>query len=156
MKEYKVNFNSGNFSPKQKSFWTKVLIMALAIFITSLLFSIAEANPLSAVAAAIMISVLNAFLRPILTMVSLPLIVMSLGLFYLVINALIILMTSAIIPGFSVNGFGDAILFSIIVTLISYVLEMPAKYRRQKKELEPKDETKFTSYEDVTEEEEDK
>ena len=143
------------------SFWTKVLVMALAIFITSLLFDIADVHsPLSAIVAAIVISLLNAFLRPLLLLISVPLIVMSLGLFSLVINALIILLTSYLVKGFHVDGLWDAILFSIIVTIISFLLDLPQRIRKTREMFAEKEDEKedegFTDYEDVTEEEKDK
>ncbi|MDR1006759.1 MAG: phage holin family protein [Bacteroidales bacterium] len=154
MKEYKFTFNGGGASPKSKGFWLKVLIMALAIFITSLLFSIVKANPLSAFVAAVVISLLNNSLRPLLAMISLPLIIFSFGLFYIVINAIIVLLASWLIPGFEVNGLFNAILFSIIVTLLSYLIELPTKYRRIQDSEDDSDDDKgsnvFTSYEDVT------
>jgi putative membrane protein len=155
MKGFKINFNGSNFSLTSARFWTKILVMTIAIFLTSYMFSIAKvSNPLSALGAAIVISLLNAFLRPILTLVSMPLIMASFGLFFLVINAFIVLLTSAIIPGFDVKGFWDAMLFSIIVTLISYLLELPIKRRGYRKTLEEdKEKEEFTSYEDVTDEE---
>lgn len=143
------------------SFWTKVLVMALAIFITSLLFDIADVHsPLSAIVAAVVISLLNAFLRPLLLLISVPLIVMSLGLFSLVINALIILLTSYLVKGFHVDGLWDAILFSIIVTIISFLLDLPQRIRKTREMFAEKEDEKedegFTDYEDVTEEEKDK
>lgn len=161
MKIVKININSGYPSPMKGSFWTKVLVMALAIFITSLLFDIADVHsPLSAIVAAIVISLLNAFLRPLLLLISVPLIVMSLGLFSLVINALIILLTSYLVKGFHVDGLWDAILFSIIVTIISFLLDLPQRIRKTREMFAEKEDEKedegFTDYEDVTEEEKDK
>lgn len=161
MKIVKININSGYPSPMKGSFWTKVLVMALAIFITSLLFDIADVHsPLSAIVAAVVISLLNAFLRPLLLLISVPLIVMSLGLFSLVINALIILLTSHLVKGFHVDGLWDAILFSIVVTVISFLLDLPQRIRKARKMFSAKDDGNeddgFTDYEDVTEEEKNK
>lgn len=161
MKIVKININSGYPSPMKGSFWTKVLVMALAIFITSLLFDIADVHsPLSAIVAAVVISLLNAFLRPLLLLISVPLIVMSLGLFSLVINAMIILLTSHLVKGFHVDGLWDAILFSIVVTIISFLLDLPQRIRKTREMFAEKEDEKedegFTDYEDVTEEEKDK
>jgi putative membrane protein len=153
MKEYKVNFNNGGYSPKQKRFWTKVLIMAVAIWLTCIMFPVANGTLLGALVAAIVISLLNAFVRPALTIISLPLIIGSFGLFYLLINALIVLLTAWLIPSFSVNGFGGAILFIIIVNIISWLLELMSRLNRKTVEQKQEQESEFTNYEDITDEE---
>jgi putative membrane protein len=157
MKEYKIKFNSKNYSPKEKGFWAKVLIMALAIFLTCVFFpSIVKADPVGALLAAIVISLLNAFLRPVLMMIAMPLILGTFGFFYLIINAVIILITDRIIPSFEVNGFWGAIGFIIIVSIISWLLELPARLNKRNATEEEQKNPEFTSYEDVTEEKENK
>ncbi|MDR1846793.1 MAG: phage holin family protein [Bacteroidales bacterium] len=150
MKEYKINFGGNNNSPKQKGFWTKVIVMTLAIWITCLIFpSIVTGDILGALLAAIIISLLNSFLRPLLTMIFIPLIVVTFGFFYVVINVIIVLLTAALLPNFSVNGFWGAVGFIIIVSAVSWLLDMPARYNR-KNEPKQEKEPEFTNYEDVS------
>lgn len=156
MKVFKINLGSDNPSPLSGRFWTKALVMALAIFICSLLFKFADvSSPLAAVVAALVISLLNAFLKPLLTLISAPLILMSFGLFQLVINAIIVLLTSYLVEGFHVGGLLDAVLFSIVVTLISFLLDLPIKIKRMKDALFPErdnekeEEEEFTPYEEM-------
>ena len=76
---------------------------------------------LSALATAIVLALLNLVVRPILIFLTLPITILTLGLFTLVINAAIIMLASAIVPGFKVDSWWWAILFSIVVTLITLV-----------------------------------
>ena len=161
MKGIRINISSGSPSPWKKGFWTKTLVMALAIFIASLLFKFVDVSSIfSAVAAALVISLLNAFLKPVLMLISAPLILMSLRLFQLVINAVIVLLTSHLVKGFHVDGLMDAVLFSIVVTLISFLLDLPQRVKRIKDSIsfEEKEETDdkegFTDYEEVENEDE--
>ncbi len=161
MKVFRINLGGENPSPSSGRFWTKALVMALAIFITSFLLPFIKVEtPISAIIAAVVISLLNAFLKPLLMLISAPLIMMSFGLFQLIINAFIVLLTSHFVNGFEVSSFTDAVWFSIVVTLISFLLDLPARIRRIKKSFfpfeqeKPKKEEGFTDYEEVETEEE--
>lgn len=68
--------------------------------------------------------VLNSVIKPIVVMLSLPLLVVTLGLFYFVINALILWLTGAIFDTFVVDGFWAALLGSIIITIINWALSI--------------------------------
>ena len=76
----------------------------------------------SAVLAAAMLGILNAFFRPIALLLTLPINILSLGLFTFVINALMLKMASGVIPGFSVYGFWTAIFGSFLISVISWLL----------------------------------
>ena len=76
----------------------------------------------SAVFAAAMLGILNAFFRPIALLLTLPINILSLGLFTFVINALMLKMASGVIPGFSVYGFWTAIFGSFLISVISWLL----------------------------------
>lgn len=162
MKVFKINLGSENPSPASGRFWTKTLVMALAIFITSFLLPCVKVDSvISAVIAAVVISLLNAFLKPLLVLISAPLILMSFGLFQLIINAFIVILTSRLVTGFSVSSFMDAVWFSIVVTIISFLLDLPAKIKRVKQSFSPfekeqiKEEDCFTEYQEVDSEQED-
>lgn len=71
---------------------------------------------------AIVLGLINALIRPILLLLTLPINVLTLGLFTLVINALLILLADGISPGFEVDGFWWALLFSLVLSLINGVL----------------------------------
>jgi putative membrane protein len=71
----------------------------------------------TAITVAIVLGLLNFFVKPILLLFTFPLTILTLGLFYFVINAIIILLCDHFVDGFEVNGFFTALLFSIILSL---------------------------------------
>jgi putative membrane protein len=84
-------------------------------------------NIWSALLAALVLGLVNTFVRPILMLLSLPLIVATLGLFLLVINALMLLLASALLPGFEVKGFFTAIFGAALISLVSFILGLVLK-----------------------------
>ena len=72
--------------------------------------------------AALLLGIINALVRPVLLLLSLPFIIVTMGFFILVINALLILFVSKVIPGFHVAGFWTALFAGIIIGLISWIL----------------------------------
>ena len=76
----------------------------------------------SAVFAAAMLGILNAILRPIALLLTLPINILSLGLFTFIINALMLKIASGVIPGFGVYGFWTAIFGSLLISVISWLL----------------------------------
>jgi uncharacterized membrane protein YvlD (DUF360 family) len=69
-----------------------------------------------------LLGILNAFVRPILMVIALPLVVLTLGLFYFVINALLLCLLSWLLPFFHVDSFGYAFLGALLISVISLVL----------------------------------
>jgi putative membrane protein len=99
------------------------LILAGAIVVASyLLDGIEISGFLPALGAAAMLGILNAFLRPVLIILTLPINVLSFGLFTFVINALLLKMVSGVIPGFDVHGFWTAVWGSLIITVVNWLL----------------------------------
>jgi putative membrane protein len=99
------------------------LVLTVAILAAAyLLNGIVVAGFFSAFAAAALLGVLNALLRPILLLITLPLNILTLGLFTFVINALLLMMVSGVIGGLVVKGFGSALLASLIISLVSWLL----------------------------------
>lgn len=99
------------------------LILTAAILIASyLLDGIEVSGFISAFFAAAILGILNAFLRPILFILTLPLTVLTLGLFTFVINAVLLMMASGVISGFHVRGFWTAIFGSLLISLVSWLL----------------------------------
>ena len=75
-----------------------------------------------AILAAALLGILNAVLRPLLILLTLPLNILTLGLFTFVINALMLMIVSAIIPGFDVRGFWTAVFGALIIGAASWLL----------------------------------
>ncbi len=105
------------------SFLVRMLLSALAVVIVSyLLPGVIVDGFFAAIIVAVLLSVLNVIVKPILVVLTIPLTVFTLGLFLLVINAIIIMMADSIVPGFYVDGFWWALLFSILLTIVNALL----------------------------------
>jgi len=99
------------------------LILTIAIIIASYLVDgIRVSGLFSAFFTAAILGILNAFFRPILIILTLPLNIMTLGLFTFVINAILLMMASGVISGFEVYGFWSAVFGSLLISLVSWVL----------------------------------
>lgn len=106
-----------------KGIFLRWLILTAAIIATSyLLAGIQVSGFFSAFFAAAILGILNAFFRPLLLLLTLPLNVLTLGLFTFVINAVMLLMASGVITGFEVDGFWSAVFGSLLISLISWLL----------------------------------
>ncbi len=96
------------------------LIATVAIIVSSyILPGVHVENFLAALATALVIGFLNLILKPILVLLTLPINIITLGLFTLIINAAIIILATLIVPGFTVDGWGWAILFGIVLALVN-------------------------------------
>lgn len=101
----------------------KLLLNAVAVFILAhLLSGVGVDGYIGALIVAVVLSVLNLLVKPILVIFTLPATILTLGLFLLVINAVIILLADKLIDGFSVDGFWWALLFSILLSILQSVL----------------------------------
>ena len=101
------------------------LISAIAIVITAyLLPGVRLSGFIAALFTALVLGLVNAVIKPLLILLTLPLNILTLGLFTLVINALLIMLTSALVPGFSVSSFWQALLFSLVLAVVNYVLQL--------------------------------
>ena len=99
------------------------LILTAAIMVSAYLFPGIEISGFgTALFAAVVLGILNAFFRPILIILTLPINILTLGFFTFVINAFLLLMTSGVIGGLHVDGFGSALLGSLIISLVSWGL----------------------------------
>jgi putative membrane protein len=96
-----------------------LLVSTIAILIATYIVPGATITLGSAVVLAVVLGVINVFIKPVVKLIALPLTIVTLGLFSLVINALFILLAAKIVPGFSVAGFWTALLFSIVLSLIN-------------------------------------
>ncbi|MEJ2429355.1 MAG: phage holin family protein [Deltaproteobacteria bacterium] len=108
----------------------RILLNAVALVLTAGLFEgINLEGFFSAILAVLILAFINGFIRPIFLLLTLPLTVMTLGLFTLVINAVLFKLTSVLVPGFQVGGFwsalGGALIYSILVLLINIFLLPP-------------------------------
>ncbi|MBS1546134.1 MAG: phage holin family protein [Bacteroidetes bacterium] len=101
----------------------RILLSTIAVLVADLLLSGVHAPDFkTGLLVAIVLGVLNAVLRPILLLLTLPVTVLTLGLFVLVINAAMVLLAAKIVPGFTVNGFWWALAFSVVMWVVQSVL----------------------------------
>lgn len=101
----------------------RLLLTALAVvLLAKLLPGITVTGYLSAIIVAVVLALLKLIVRPVLVILTLPITVLTLGLFLLVINAVIILLADAFIDGFAVSGFWIALVFSILLSIIQSIL----------------------------------
>jgi len=99
------------------------LILTAAIMLTAFLLEGIQVNGFfSALAAAAILGILNAIFRPVLILLTLPINILTLGLFTFVINGLLLMMASCSISGFKVSGFWAAFFGSIIISIVSWIL----------------------------------
>jgi len=103
----------------------KWLIASIAIILTGFLVpGVTVASFWTALWLAVFLAVINIILKPILIVLTLPINILTLGLFTFVINAILILIASSVIKGFEINGFWVAMLFSVVLSIVSYVLNV--------------------------------
>jgi putative membrane protein len=105
-------------------FIARVLITMMAILIIAYLFPgiIRVDGFAGALAAAFILGIANAVIRPVLIFFTLPLTVMTFGFFLLVINGLMLGLVSFFVPGFYVAGLGGAVLGSLLISIVSWIL----------------------------------
>jgi putative membrane protein len=100
-------------------------ITSLSLWVASHVFKgIRFANTASLIVAALLLGFANAIVRPLLILLTLPLTLVTLGLFLLVINALMLLLVSWVVPGFKVSGFWKAFFASIFIALLSFLFDL--------------------------------
>lgn len=102
----------------------RLIVSAIAIAVTAyLLPGVHVVGTQTYFVLAIVLAVINMFIRPVLLLLTLPLSIMTLGLFSVVLNALLILGATYIVPGFSVDSFLWALAFGVVLALVSAVLK---------------------------------
>jgi putative membrane protein len=107
-----------------KNFLLSLVLSAIAVLIVAAILPGVSVEPfiVSVIVAAIL-AILNAVVKPVLVFLTIPITVVTLGLFLLVINTIIILLTDWLVPGFEVDGFWWAMLFSLLLSLVNAILE---------------------------------
>ncbi len=105
-----------------------LLISAIAVIITAYILPGVHVNDfLTAIVVAVILGIANAVIKPILIILTLPVTILSLGLFTFIINGFIVLMVSWLVSGFKVDGLLWAILFSIILSVVNGFISSFAK-----------------------------
>lgn len=101
----------------------RLLVNTISIFLVSKFLDGVHLDGLTtAFIVALVLGIINAILKPILVILTLPITILTLGLFTFVINALLVLLASRLVPGFEVANFWTALLFSLLISLVSWLL----------------------------------
>jgi putative membrane protein len=110
------------------NFALRAVIAAVGLWLATLLISgLQIADPTTLILAAVLLGVINAFVKPILVILTLPITVLSLGIFLLVINAAMLALVAWLLPGFTISGFGAALLGAIVVGITGLIGSMLTK-----------------------------
>ena len=103
----------------------RLVISTLAVLVAANLVPGVEVNStVTAIIVAIVLGILNTFLKPVLQILALPITIITLGLFYFVVNVFIIYLASYLVEGFYISGFISALLFGLVVSVVSAILGM--------------------------------
>jgi putative membrane protein len=103
-------------------FILRVLIAALGLWLaTEWVSGIAVATPTTLILAALLLGIVNAIVRPIVVLRTLPVTLITLGLFLLVVNAAMLGLVAAFLPGFSIAGFWPAVWAALLISLVSWL-----------------------------------
>ncbi len=105
-----------------EGFLIRALLVAIGLWLASKMGLVAFNSTGTLIAAALLLGVVNAFVRPIIIILTLPITLLTLGLFLLVINALMIMLVAWFLPGFLVAGFWPAIGAAIVLSLTSWIM----------------------------------
>ena len=105
------------------AFLIRWLVTTIAVFAAEKLIPGIHCNSAGALlGASLLLGIVNAFVRPILLLLSIPFIIVTMGFFILVVNALMLMLVAQIVPSFSVDGFWNAFFGSIVISLVSWIL----------------------------------
>lgn len=105
-------------------FIVKTLATSVAVLLAAyILKGVHVADVTTAMLVAVVLGLLNSFIRPILVLLTIPITIITLGLFLIAINYFIVYLTTRLVPGFQVDGWFPALLFSIIVSVVSSLIE---------------------------------
>lgn len=106
-----------------KQFILHIVLTAVALLVVGNLVSGIHIDGIGyALVAAVILGLVNAFVRPVMVVLTLPLTLLTLGLFLLVVNALMLWLASALVPGFDVAGFFAALLGSLLLTILNLLI----------------------------------
>lgn len=105
------------------AFLIRWLVTTVAVFAAEKIIPGIHCNSAGALlGASLLLGIVNAFVRPILLLLSIPFIIVTMGFFILVVNALMLMLVAQIVPSFSVDGFWSAFFGSIVISLVSWIL----------------------------------
>ena len=145
--------NGGHFYTSQGGCLMRLVVLSIAVMVGAwLLPGITVTTTGAVLLTALVISILNNTLRPILIVIALPSNPVTLSLLLFVINILIIMLASELVSNFHVNNIGTAVLFSLVIMVVNYLLELPNRLLNRKTLKQPSNQS-FTQSDDDTDDE---
>jgi putative membrane protein len=105
-----------------KPFFIRWMVTTAAVWVAAPLAGLRYDSLASLVGAALILGIVNAVVRPLVLLLSLPFIIVTLGIGIFIVNALLLMGVSAVVPGFHVGSFGHAFFGAIIISLVSWIL----------------------------------
>lgn len=107
-----------------KSFLLHLLLTAVALLVVANVVGGVEVGGFgAALIGALILGLVNAVVRPVMILLTLPLTIVTLGLFLFVLNALMLWLAAALVPGFQISGFGAALLGSLLLTVLNILID---------------------------------
>lgn len=104
-------------------FLLRLLLNGVAVLIAaSLIPGLNITSPATAIVAGIVLGLINAVIRPLLILLTLPLTLVTLGLFIFVVNAVCLALAAWVVPGFTISGFGAAFAGALVISVVSWLL----------------------------------
>jgi putative membrane protein len=113
-------------------FILRLVVNAVAVFLAANLVPGIHVNtPGTALLAGLILGFVNALIKPVLFVLTLPFTILTLGLFIFVVNAVCLALVAWLVPGFTISGFGAALLGAIVISLVSWILHAIVNERRR-------------------------
>jgi len=114
------------------SFLVHWLVVGVALWVTTqVVGGVHISSVQTLVFAALVLGLVNALVRPVITILTLPLTIITLGLFYLVVNGVAFGLAAALVRGFEVDGFGSAVLGALVVSIVSWVIGLVTNEKKR-------------------------
>ena len=114
-------------------FVIRLVVNAVAVFLAAnLVPGIHVSGPGAALLAGLILGFVNALIKPVLFVLTLPFTILTLGLFIFVVNAICLALVAWLVPGFTVSGFGAALLGAIVISAVSWLLHAIVDERRRR------------------------
>ena len=104
------------------NFLVRLILSAIAVLVCAYILPGAEVDGfVSAIVVAGVLAILNVLVKPVLVILTIPITILTLGFFLLVINTILIMLASWLVPGFAVDGFWWALLFSVVLSVVNSI-----------------------------------
>ena len=117
-----------------KKFLSKALLTTVGVLLASyLLTGVNVKDPATALIVAVVLGLFNSFIKPLFIILTIPITIITLGIFLLVINILIVKWVADLVPGFDVDSWFTALLFGLIVSIVTSMLEAMIVSKEEKK-----------------------